>query len=324
MGHLPFLVVHGRAISALLVASGGVRGVMAVRLFRTKIAAGVSEGERSSRGRDGGARAAGKATNKGRLRGRAATAVADNADVINERSDALSLDVGGNSVELRGDVEVIAGTRTQASWRGIPRGFVAKQARGEWRAYELKDGDEVIATGKLENEAGTTDGAYRDAAGGWVMKPADKVVELCATKPVVQAPALHPLRVVGIGAAFALLAYVILWGIGGKLVDNHPELASAFPHVRGAALEQLDNDLEVRRPRSEDVLEQRLELAEMRYGCVERARLEGREELYDRELADACGDPSATIDALAHLGRYKEATAAVAAPHESWPNRNGP
>src|SRR3569623_1107056 len=147
MGHLPFLVVHGRAISALLVASGGVLGVRAVRLFRTKIASCVIEGERISRGRDVGALAAGKATIKGRLRGRAATAVADDADVINERSDALRLDVGGTSVALHGDVQVIAGTRTQASWRGIPGGFVAKQGRGDWRAYELNDGDEVIATG---------------------------------------------------------------------------------------------------------------------------------------------------------------------------------
>lgn len=161
MAHLPFTVVHGRMISGVLVATGGVLGVLAVRLLRGRSERAFVAYQRKKRVGAAGALVAGRATIRGQLRGRAAMAVSHDGTAIRERSDELVLDVNGTLVEIRGDVDVAGGTRAKASWRQGPPGLVAKQARDAWRAYEVRDGDDVIATGELANVAGGTDGTYR-------------------------------------------------------------------------------------------------------------------------------------------------------------------
>ena len=325
MGHLPFLVAHGRAISIALVAGGGALGVAAMQLVRKRSEVNRIERLRTRRVNAVTALAAGAATIRGRLRGRAATAYTYEGMLARERSDELLLDVEGTHVALRGDVEVLGGTHVTTSWHGTPPGFAGNIEKGGWHAYELRDGDEVIATGTLANVAGSTDAAYRDAAGGWILEPTPKSegIELFAATPAARPRALHPAGVGVFGAIVAAVTYLVLWGIGAQLVDHHPAIAAAFPHVRDAALDELERDLEYNAPHTDEILAQRFELADMRRGCKARARLEGEEERYDAELADACGDADATIDALAHLGRFKEALAAMKAQHTSWPSRKG-
>lgn len=325
MGHLPFLVAHGRAISIALVAGGGALGVALMQLVRKRSEANRIARQRARRVNAVTALTAGTATIRGRLRGRAATGYTFEGVLARERSEELLIDVEGTHVALRGDVEVSGGTHVTTSWHGTPPGLTAKLEKGGWYAYEVRDGDEVIATGSLANLAGSTDAAYRDAAGGWTLEPAPKSegIELFAATPAARPRALHPAGVAVFGAIVAAVTYLVLWGIGAQLVDHHPAVAAAFPHVRDDALDQLERDLEYDAPRTDEVLAQRFELADMRRGCESRARLEGEEERYDEELADACGDANATIDALAHLGRFKEAEAAVKAQHTSWPARNG-
>lgn len=325
MGHLPFLVAHGRAIGIALVAGGGALGVALVQLLRKRSEANRIERLRARRVNAVSALAAGNAVIRGRLRGRAATAYTFEGMLARERSDELSIDVEGTTVTVRGDVEVLAGTHVTTSWHGTPPGFTAKVEKGGWYVYEVRDGDEVIASGQLANVAGSSDTAYRDAAGGWVLEAAPKSegIELVAATPEARPRALHPAGVAVFGAIVAAVTYLVLWGIGAQLVDKHPVIAAAFPHVRGDALDKLEWRLEFVAPRTDEILEQRFELADLLHGCKSRARLEGDEEHYDAELADACGDAAATIDALAHLGRYKEAEAAVKAQHRSWPAANG-
>jgi tetratricopeptide (TPR) repeat protein len=337
MSRLPFVVVHGWWISKVLVVACGALALLVAWLFARRKEHRRVARERAKRGEVVVGLKAGQVTIHGKLRGRAATAFGDIGRIVRERSDEVVLDVDGQSVVLRGEIEVVAGTRAAATRRGVPPGFVTHTASGPWRAYAVGDGDEVFATGKLSNVAGSAEGAYRDSAGQWVLEPptTPPVIELYAARPPTPLPPFAVVRIVAITAIWSLVGYGGLAWLGTRLVDSAKHaprehvrevpfaglaLAAALPHVRSAALEELDWQMRSNYARTDDVLAMRFQLAELRGGCSARAELENEEEHYDEALATAtsCGDASQQIDALVHLGRYAEAAALL--PKDSRPD----
>jgi hypothetical protein len=327
MGGIPFVVEHGWWIAKLLVGVCGVLGMVAFQLWCRLRERSQLGRERIARSRDVGSLGAGISTITGTLRGRAATAYAENGKVICERTTELVLESDGQRVELRGDVQVVGATRTAASRCRIPRGFLAVTERGAWRALEVRDGDPVIATGALTNIASGESADYREHAGRWVMEPRTTVpvIELFAARPRVSPPIVHPVRLALALAVSAGLGYLALWGAGAWLVrgahraghaplyaidpSSKLALASALPHVRGEALDELSRRMQRDYARTDDVVETRFRLAELIGGCRARAALELAEQHFGEALvtAHACGDREHEVDALIYLGRYKSA-----------------
>ena len=338
MTELPFLVVHGALVSKILVLAGAALGVAAMWLLALRRERERLRWQRATRGAVLRSLAPGTATIIGTLRGRAATASSSLGKVIRTRSDELVLEVEGTPVALRGDVEVTAGSRARASWRRLPAGFVETREQGSvepgaWRAAEVREGDRVIAHGKLTQSAGDAGGDYRASAGVWKLEPLIDVpvIDLFAERPATTLPALHPRRVAIVGGLFAVMTYAALWATGAGLLSlqrmssSHCKslpselvIASALPHVRQAALEAIDQTLLTRMPRTDETIAQRLALGDLRGGCVVRAQLELDEQRFDDAVATErrCDAHDLQVRGLALLGRYDEAHALV--PEDRW------
>lgn len=315
MGELSFLVEHGAEVGQALVVMGGALGVGGGWLVRRLLERRRLARERAMLGREVGALSPGRATISGVLRGRGATAVAASGKVVRARGDALALEVGDVLVELRGEVEVKSGTRTASSWRKLPRDFVEGSAEpGAWRAYELREGDEVIARGMLTNEAGMPKerDAYREPAGVWVLSAVNEapVVQLWASRPKVQLESSHPRRLALLWFGWMAVTFSVLWVAGDELLRSHRlELAAVMPHSRDAALEQLAHYYETEAPRTDRTLQIRIALAEQQQRCGERASIELSEQRFEEALATArrCDKLDVEIEALADLGLYSQA-----------------
>ena len=356
MGSLPFLVVYGGWIAALLLAASAGLGLVLVRWWRLRR-------ERAAVSTDVEARVAGvsglvdgPAAVRGTLRGHATTlapvtpifGVADLGAAAHDRAASVMLDVDGERVELRGPIAVIRGTTAAASaWRRLPAGTSAElghtRARGPHRLDVLRDGDEVIAQGTLSRAAsGEPDADYRASAGSWVLAPVgdEPAIAVTAARPAIAPPRLGPVALAIYGACFGLVGYGALAAIGAGLTRRTDEgihvradtaiapfsalaIASALPHARARALEELSDKLGDDFVRTDATMRMRFHLARLRGGCAAEAGLQLDEERYDEALATAtsCGATEARANALIYLGRYAEAAPLLPANARGWPNR---
>jgi hypothetical protein len=356
MGSLPFLVVYGGWIAALLVAACAGLGLALVRWWRLRR-------ERAAVSTDVEARVAGvsglvegPAAVRGTLRGHATTlapvapifGVADLGAAAHDHAASVTLDVDGERVELRGPIAVIRGTTAAASgWRRLPAGTPAElgnaRARGPHRLDSVRDGDEVIVQGTLSRAAsGEPDGDYRASAGSWVLGPVgdEPAIAVTAARPAIAPPRLGPVALAIYAACFGLVGYGALAAIGAGLTRRTDEgihvradtaiapfsalaIASALPHARARALEELSDKVADDFVRTDATMRMRFHLARLRGGCAAEAGLQLEEERYDEALATAtsCGATEARANALIYLGRYAEAVPLLPANARGWPNR---
>ena len=230
------------------------------------------------------------------------------------------LDCDGERVTLDGDVSIVRGT-------------VARWKRGV-RTYALRDGDAVIALGRMSRAANVADGAdYREAAGGWRLAPSAEAaaIQLCAGHPVACPKPFWPIRGALVLGLVGAVAYFGLGWLGNKLVAyrEYPvtpsddvstlraEIASALPRSREAALRRLASDLEYRL-QTDEVIAQRIELARSTSDCHYAVWLAQELERYDDavDLSRDC-DPALAQAPLLSLGRYDEA-ASITDPRASF------
>jgi len=226
------------------------------------------------------------------------------------------LDCDGERVTLDGDVSIVRGT-------------VARWKRGV-RTYALRDGDAVIALGRMSRAANVADGAdYREAAGGWRLAPSAEAaaIQLCAGHPVACPKPFWPIRGALVLGLVGAVAYFGLGWLGNKLVAyrEYPvtpsddvstlraEIASALPRSREAALRRLASDLEYRL-QTDEVIAQRIELARSTSDCHYAVWLAQELERYDDavDLSRDC-DPALAQAPLLSLGRL---IAGVVAPRD--------
>jgi hypothetical protein len=184
---------------------------------------------------------------------------------------------------------------------------------------------EVIARGTLAHVAGG-EGDYREAAGGWVLRGG---IDVIATRPAVRPSALHAMRFACYLVLFGSVGYCGLWAVGHTLVSRFSwseasrsetpltellsslVLASALPHSRADALDQLDATLHYGFAHSEHTDRMLVALAAVRDGCAGEAAAELEQEHFEDALATAqmCGAKTQQVQALVYLGRYDEAAA---------------
>lgn len=305
MGELPFLVVYGAIVAKVLVAGMTVAILGLVWRTRKKRDAEQARRELGARLERVVAPVEGEATGRGTLR---------------ERGGRRWLDCAGERIDLEGEVHVVRGTH--ATWR-------RRQAAA---SHSVRDGDDVIAFGRVTRRPGDEDTAssYRSAVTAWTMAPATGIaaIDLVASQPAVCArlPGWRWL------IASALISYCALYGAGQLAGASVPRsgwtvgdtggtlgafaitsTAAALPGARDDALEVLDDRSYFLLPRRRDTIEMRIVLARLRHGCHGEASRLLTENLFERAhaVAMSCGDKKVAAKALLELGRYEEAARLV-------------
>jgi hypothetical protein len=222
------------------------------------------------------------------------------------------LDCSGQRVVLDGAVVIVRGTA--ATWKR------------RVRTYTVRDGDDVIAIGRMSRAASGDATDYREAAGGWRLAPStgEPAIQLCTARPVACPKPLWPVRGVLVLGLVGLASYYGLGYYGNAIVKlrDYPrssvvgdddvstssaELASALPRSRERALNRLAIDLQYR-PQTDDVIAERMALARM-IDCEGAIALAKRLDRFDEavELARDCDLPLLARTPLVALGRYDEA-----------------
>jgi len=297
MSALPILVEWGNVISKLVVVGAAGLALLGFRALRN---------HRDVRPARADAHRMGLSIDEPR---EGAIAVRGTYHTAN---DERWLDCGGQHVLLAADVAILRGSA--ATWN-----------RGT-RTYSLEDGDHVIAIGTMARRAGAEATDYREAAGGWQLRPSagESAIHLCIAKPVALPRPLWPIRGALVLAIVGLGAYVGLGYLGGKLVAHREypreafiegdgvstfaaEVASALPRHRDEALNRFAIDLEYK-PQTEEVLAQRIELARL-HDCRDAAALLYELKRFEEAIASAvdCDRPEYGRASLVALGRYDDA-----------------
>jgi hypothetical protein len=295
MSALPVLVAWGSVISKLVVAALAGGAVLGYRALRNR---------RDVRAALGDARRMTLSVDEPR-EGPIAVAGIYHADGW--------LDCGGQRVVLVGELSIVRGS--SATWkRGV-------------RTYALRDGDGVVAIGRMSRRAGADGTDYREAAGGWQLEPSagELGIQMCLVKPVPCPRPLWPVRGVLVLGIVGVAAYFGLGYAGKKLVEyrHYPreellegdgvstlasQIACALPRSRERALVRYEIDLDYQR-QTEDVIAKRVAMARRRdcYAAVLKLKDLGRFE-QGVETANDCGHPEYGRGALVALGRYEEAS----------------
>ena len=333
MAELPFLVAYGGVVWRVLVGASAV-GAIALRRSRAgKRARKDALADVARRASDVTAPVEGAATVRGTLKGgTAATLVVRGAVDARQYVDHTGtpwLDCDGQRVELAGPIRVEQGTsvtRTRRAPKDLPEKLreAAKDARGEHMLARVREGDVVIAYGKLSRVAveGTD---YRESAGAWRLEPGGDEIPLAATTPASAPPAGGIAGHVATGVLFGLLAMGVLYVVGNiALPDSIPErpylapglssfdrdtIAAATPWNRSKALYEIERRLEDDIVQNATTAEQLRAIGRLRDGCDGEVRaLETQHRLEDAvTVALACGDNESAADDLVLLGRFEEA-----------------
>lgn len=305
MDELPFLVVHGQIVAMLLVLAVAAIACVPIRWVRRAL-------DRRRARRDV------------RVRARTATALAEGGVALHavwrEAGGRCWLDVGGEPVDLEGELRVVRGTRARWRWRD-PR-----------PVHQLCSGDEVLACGQLSRrgDGAAAEASYRQPGGRWALGPGRVLaqIELYALAPAA-CPA--PLRGLGVllFAAFAVGAFASLheigrtalhdgwygshWTMDGLRAWDPVVIAAAVPTTRDDALQVLSRRFEDESVRTPGNVERSLALAGLR-GCeaeLDALIVEGRfDEAATR--AAACGSAQWQARALVLAGRFDEAATIAA------------
>jgi hypothetical protein len=303
MASLPFLIVHGALVWKALFAAGVGGGFALTRALRYR---------RDRRDiRD--LLAATPGTLRGKLIGTAATHEAISKKF--ERSSELALDVGGERVELRGDVWVVRGAAIATRW--------LRRAR----LHVLRAGDEVIATGTVREEHTDQETGYRERGSRRVLVGEPTMIELVAATPAVRPFPLGVMSIVVLALGFGVVTYGVLHRIGSAALDRAEarysfdehtrhaseistsvQLAAAMPGSREGALSELWDDVRYSM-RGQERFELERAVAALERGCAGELEVLANFGHYEEqlELARTCADNGAAIDALIVLGRYDEA-----------------
>ncbi len=222
------------------------------------------------------------------------------------------LECSGQRVALASDISIVRGS--SATWEnGV-------------RTYSLRNGDTVIAIGKMGHRASAETAGYRDAAGGWELAPSagEPVIQVCVAKPVPCPRPLWPIRGVLALVLAGVVAYFGLGALGKKLVAyrKYPremfltgdgvstvasQIACALPRSRESALTRYEIDLEYQ-PRTNDNIDKRIAVARMR-NCQSAVDLSIKFGRLEQAVTDAraCNHPGYAREALVLLGKYDEA-----------------
>jgi hypothetical protein len=303
MAGLPFLVEHGWLVSKLLCAACGAVGAATVWLVGRWRDLRRTRRRVRDQLRTAGAPAIGATMVRG---------------VIHEASGERWLVIGGERVELSGNIRVVRGTRTRWSLGAMSV------------THAVDDGDEVIARGQLARVADPVPdpaASYRSPSARWVLSQFSMraPIEVTAIAPVASPSSVLGASLVAF-CVLALLGSVALGALGRSLlardydvyqVRTRPALgaldaaviAAALPETRADALEQLAWIAHHELVRGPDTVATSLRLAQLTRGCpgevAELFELARFEDVIER--ARACGDRRNELAALVRLGRYGEA-----------------
>jgi hypothetical protein len=158
------------------------------------------------------------------------------AGIYHAKGDEHWLDCSAQRVTLVGDLAIVRGS--SATWKnGV-------------RTYALRDGDGVVAIGRMTRRAGGgASGAvadYREAAGGWQLEasPGEPGIAACLVNPVPCPKPLWPVR----GAlVLALVGTAAYFGIAYKKSTEMPAIPGATIERWSAAVAAVCDDPKVTR-----------------------------------------------------------------------------
>ncbi|MEO8703313.1 MAG: hypothetical protein ABI867_24920 [Kofleriaceae bacterium] len=344
---LPFLLLYGAWVWKLVLALGFAAAVLAIRAQqrrRARVRAGITADALDHAG-----------VIRGKLHGAIETVVVTRSAAPDQRTPPivttwhtgeLWLETDQGRVAIEGPIEVVAGSRVIATRHGIPhqtRPELVERAckKATWihpqrllggevadaTVMLLGEGDEVVATGTLEQAPSQEPGSYRASDSAWTLRRGDApVIRIAARLPGSAAlrlaiPAILGLAVVTLGGG-----YLVAKKLGGRwqhscagswselapveLTNTHAcALAAATPIPRTELLEDTLSRLDRVRVRDDATLRQTLAVAQLAHGCSGVAqRLHDAQRFGEAAtVALACGDLGRAHAALVSDGRFAEA-----------------
>jgi hypothetical protein len=334
MGELPFLVAHGGIVWRVLVGASAVGAIALRRSRATKRARKEALASVAGRASEVTAPVEGAATVRGTLKGGSAATLVVRTDFKttsnDDHGDSLWIDCDGQRIELAGAVRVERGTSVTRA-RRVPDGTpdklreAVKKSHGEHALESVREGDTVIAYGKLSRIAGeATD--YRESAGAWRIEPTDDAIVIAAATPASAPPAIGIIGHVLTGMLGGLVVLFALYVTGRIALSGERSrtpylepalpgldryaIAAATPWNRSDALEEIEHRLEYDITRDATSAEQLRAVARLRRGCDGELGALYQQDRYEDAVpvAQACGSGDDVANTLSLLGRFDEAS----------------